>query len=138
MKKSLFVAIAITACLYGCGQQQNENEELHRQVIAIHDEVMPVMGKVKSLQENLSENARELMMEDSLMHQEKIRSLQTAVLELDEAYENMFVWMRQFQTDYEQMQQDEANLYLREQKEKVEKVNTDIKEALAKGEELIQ
>ena len=138
MKNSVFVAIALFSCLFACSSQSKENEKLHEEVIAIHDEVMPEMGKVKSLQTNLLKNVNELMMEDSLTHSEKIQTLITTASELDEAYENMFVWMRQFKTDYESMTTEDANTYLKQQKELVGKVNADIKEAIAKGEALNQ
>ena len=136
MKKSVFVAIALLACLFACNSQTKENEKIHEEVIAIHDEVMPVMGKVKSLQTNLLKLGEELMMQDSMTHSEKIQNLKTTASELEKAYENMFVWMRQFDTDYKSMTDEEANIYLKEQKKLVEKVNADIKEAIAKGEAL--
>jgi thiamine pyrophosphokinase len=39
--------------------------------------------------------------------------------------------------EYEEMTDEEVSNYLKEQKEKVEKVNTDIKKALEKAENLI-
>lgn len=138
MKHSAFVTIALFACLFACSSQTKENEILHEEVIAIHDEVMPMMGKVKSLQNNLLKNVDELMMEDSLTHSVKIQTLITTASELDKAYENMFVWMRQFKTDYESMTPEEANIYLKQQKDLVGKVNADITEAIAKGEAINQ
>ena len=134
MKNYVYAAIVILACLIGCNSQEKDNEMLHSEVLAIHDEVMPVMGKVKSLQTNLLKNVDELYMEDSLTQREKIQTLIATASELDSAYESMFVWMRQFNTDYESMTPEEANIYLKEQKVLVEKVNADIKEAIAKGE----
>jgi uncharacterized coiled-coil DUF342 family protein len=138
MKISVFAAIALFVSLFACNTLEKENEKLHEEVIAIHDEVMPVMGKVKSLQNNLLENVDKLKKEDSLAHGEKIQTMITTASELDMAYENMFVWMRQFNTEYGNMTAEEANLYLKEQKKSVAKVNSDIKEALAKGEALNQ
>lgn len=138
MKNTVLAAIVLFACLFSCSSQEKENERLHEEVIAIHDEVMPVMGRVKSLQNSLLKKVDQLIMEDSLAHKEKIQSLITTASELDMAYENMFVWMRQFNSDYGSMPAGEASVYLKEQKELIEKVNSDIKEALAKGEALNQ
>lgn len=134
MKNSFFAAMVLFACLIACNPQEKENEMLHSEVIAIHDEVMPVMGKVKSLQNNLLKNVDELYMEDSIVHKDKIKTLIATATELDSAYESMFVWMRQFNTDYKRMTAVEANIYLKQQKELVSKVNADIKEAISKGE----
>jgi hypothetical protein len=133
---SFYFAIIFMGVICGCSSQQKENEKLHSEVIAIHDEVMPVMGKVKSIQKTLMDNAAELTLEDSLSHEEQINSLKNTATELDKAYNNMFVWMRQFNTEYEKMTAEEVNIYLKQQKEKVKKVNVDIKNALAKAEEM--
>lgn len=133
---SVCFALIFTTCFYSCDSQKKDNEKLHSEVIAIHDEVMPVMGKVKSLQKTLMDNAAELTREDSFSHEEQINSLKSTAKELDEAYNNMFVWMRQFNTEYGKLTTEEVNIYLKQQKEKVEKVNMDIKNALAKAEEL--
>src|SRR5690606_20873064 len=116
--------------------QENENEKLQNEVIAIHDEVMPVMGQLKSYQESLLERAEELEQEDSSLHEETISALRNTSKEVEEAYNSMFVWMRQFEPDHEGMSEDEVKQYLMQQKEKVEKVNAGIKDALDKAKEL--
>ena len=49
----------------------------------------------------------------------------------------MFVWMRQFDVDLEEMSEEEAKLYLEEQLEKVGKVKNDILQALRESEALL-
>lgn len=115
---------------------ESENVQLKEEVIAIHDEVMPHMGKLKSLQKELSEKADHLALEDSVEYKEQILRLRNTSSELDNAYEGMFVWMRQFQPEQEGMTEEEFKDYLNEQKASVEKVKTDINQALEKADEL--
>ena|SRR5690554_5019049 len=127
----LIVAVALNAC----GSSGNANESLKDEIIAIHDEVMPEMGKLQSLQKEFLEQAEQLEQEDSLSHEEDIAQLRNMAAELEEAYDGMFVWMRQFDTEYGDMTEEEIAAYLQGQKEMVEKVNVDIKNALEKAEE---
>lgn len=121
--------------LHACGSAGNANEALKEEIIAIHDEVMPEMGKLQSLQKEFIEQAEQLKQDDSLAHKVQIDQLQNLIDELEGAYDGMFVWMRQFETDYGDMTDEEIAAYLDGQKEMVEKVNTDIKSTLKKAEE---
>lgn len=129
----LSLAVVFCLLLMAC---ESENVQLKEEVIAIHDEVMPHMGKLKSLQKELNEKADQLALDDSVEHREQILELRNTSSELDNAYEGMFVWMRQFQPEQEGMTEEEFNDYLNEQKASVEKVKTDINQALEKAEEL--
>jgi DNA repair ATPase RecN len=112
-------------------EKKDEVGDLKEEVIAIHDEVMPLMGELKSLKKEADTLAEQLSLEDSVMHQERIEELKSLSEQLDQAFDGMFVWMRQFKSDYEGMSTIEVKDYLLEQKLKVEKVNVDIKEAIA-------
>lgn len=127
--------LIIFVCLYflilGCdSEKKNPNEELRKEVIDIHDEVMPLMGNLKSLKTKVLEKST-LISQSPSPDPEKIEKLVQLASQLDNAFEGMFVWMRQFKSDYEGMSSDEVNKYLLDQKEKVAKVNLDIKNAIA-------
>jgi len=136
--------------LYSCGNASTEgatgndsgtidsNETLKVEVIAIHDEVMPLMGILKQHQKRLSEEASGLSARDASHYIEEITHRQVLIRELDQAYEGMFVWMRQFKPhELDDMDEEEGRAYLLEQKVKVEKVNEDIKSALSRAEETV-
>ena len=127
---SVFIAVAL------CWACESKTVQLKEEVIAIHDEVMPHMGTLKSLQKGLLEKADQLASEDSISHQQSIEQLRHTAVELDAAYEGMFVWMRQFEPDQGEMTEDEFTAYLEEQKVLVEKVKVDINDALEKAEKL--
>lgn len=127
----LIIFICLYVLMLGCtSEKKDPNDELRREVIEIHDEVMPLMGNLKSLKTKVMEKST-LISQSDTPDPERIQELNKLANELDSAFDGMFVWMRQFKSDYEGMSQNEINKYLLEQKLKVEKVNSDIKSALA-------
>jgi hypothetical protein len=105
------------------------NDLLKEEVIAIHDEVMPKMGELKSLHKEVLLKIEGLK-SDSLENAGKIQELQVLANDLDSSFEGMFVWMRQFKSTFEEMTDEEITNYLLDQKKLVEKVNADIKSIL--------
>jgi len=115
--------------------QKDSNELLKEEVIAIHDEVMPKMGELKSLHKELLSKI-DILKSDSVTNAKEIQALSVLASDLDASFEGMFIWMRQFKSAYEGMTEEEITQYLLDQKEKVQNVNVAIKEnlALAKAE----
>lgn len=134
----LIIFVCLSVQLIGCNsEKKNPNEELKKEVIEIHDEVMPLMGNLKSLKTKIEEMSATLSKDESPNY-DQIQKLESLAGELDSAFEGMFVWMRQFKSDYEGMSSDEVKNYLLEQKLKVEKVNEDIKEAITLANEALK
>lgn len=139
----LLVTTTLASCEsksdYTEAHEENEttksNEALKEEVIDIHDEVMPKMGAIRAHQKRLTKEAAELENRDALRYQEEIELRRSIARELDQAYEGMFVWMRQFRPQLDGLDEDEGRVYLLEQKDKVIKVNEDIKSALNRAEE---
>lgn len=104
--------------------------------MAIHDEVMPKMGQLKSLEKKALQRADELAALDTVdvVQIEKLKNLAS---ELDQAYEGMFVWMRQYDTDDEGRTPEEVKNYLDEQMVSVSEVNRIMKDALAKADSVL-
>ncbi len=132
IKNTFWALIAVVVC-WAC---ESKNVQLKEEVIAIHDEVMPRMGQLKSLQKDLNQKADQLASEDSVAQSVLIQHLRKTAVDLDAAYEGMFVWMRQFEPEQGEMTDDEFNAYLQEQKTLVEKVKLDINNSLDKAEAL--
>lgn len=124
---SVSCIIYVTIILLSCGTQNESNEELKDEVIAIHDEVMPKMAELKTLKKNILAVSETLYQEDSVMHAELIGKLESLAERMDQAFDGMFVWMRQYKPGSEDMSEKEYREYLLDQKEKVQKVNADIK-----------
>lgn len=121
-----------------CGPSQEElNTQQREAVIAVHDEVMPKMGQLKSFEKKSLAKAEELMaleVADSL----KIQEFKNLASELDQAYEAMFVWMRQYETEDGARTPEEVKLYLDTQMESVSEVNRLMKSALSKADSLLK
>ncbi|KEO74422.1 hypothetical protein [Anditalea andensis] len=117
-------------------EEKSTNDELKNEVIAIHDEVMPKMGALKSHQKRLHDEVADLQSRNEGQYQEGIEIRQRLAHDLDQAYEDMFIWMRQFRPELEGMDEQESKAYLLDQKEKVIIVNENIKSALSRAEEV--
>ena len=127
--KTIFLLILVMQ--FACNSEKIEETKLLRdEVIAIHDEVMPLMGELKSFKKEIKIKADSLVEQDSTANAEKIYELRSIENQLEEAFEGMFIWMRQYRAPDETIDENEAKAYLTEQKVLVEKVNKDIKEAL--------
>lgn len=121
-----------------CGNKQVEKNKVQReQIIAVHDEVMPKMGQLKSMEKAALQKVEELQSSD-FPNLEKIESLKNLASQLNLAYEGMFVWMRQYNTEDGEQTPEEVKAYLEEQLLLVSKVNEDIKVALDQAEQLLK
>ncbi len=125
------IFLSFIASIVGCEPNiKDQNKELKQEVIDIHDEVMPLMGDLKSLKKKIDEK-KEIISQSESENIDKIKELETLSMNLENAFNGMFVWMRQFQSSYDEMSEEEVEKYLLKQKVKVEKVNEDIKKAMA-------
>ncbi len=105
------------------------NKEMRAQIIGVHDEVMPKMGELMSLQKKALAQADSLYAQDSTATAQ-IESMRSLAGQLDQAYEGMFVWMRQYSLEEEGKTPEEIKTYLDDQLLKVNQVNAEIKAAL--------
>ncbi|MFN3802128.1 hypothetical protein [Belliella pelovolcani] len=123
--------------LFSCGESKEEaNQRLRAEVIEIHDEVMPFMGDLKTLRKKIAAKADELESSSESDNAEKVQELRLLAKQLDEAFDGMFVWMRQFKQNTDEMSVEEVEAYLLEQKSMIQKVHEDITSSmqLAKSE----
>lgn len=121
-----------------CGPNQKDlNLEKRAEVIAIHDEVMPKMGQLKSLEKKALQRADELAAMDTV-DSVQVETLKNLAVELDQAYEGMFVWMRQYETDDKDRTPEEVKIYLEEQMVSVSEVNRIMKDVLTKADSVLK
>ena len=133
-----YLVFTLFIFIQACGNKQvEENKTQREQVIAVHDEVMPKMGQLKSMEKAALQKAEELQNSDT-PDQKKIDALKNLATQLNQAYEGMFVWMRQYNTEDGEKTPEEVKAYLEEQLILVSKVNEDIKAALAEAELLLK
>ncbi len=131
------LTFGLLLALQACGPNQKDlNREKRAEVMAIHDEVMPKLGQLKTFEKKALQKAGELAAINPV-DSVQVRQLENLGKELDRAYEGMFVWMRQYELDEEGKSPEEINIYLDEQLVSVTEVNTAIKDVLAKSDSLL-
>ncbi|MFN3758953.1 MAG: hypothetical protein ACK4SF_07030 [Algoriphagus aquaeductus] len=132
-----YLVFGLFVFLQSCGNKQvEENKLLREKVISIHDEVMPKMGQLKSFEKAALQKASEMNgLDDPDL--EKIDSLKNLAVQLNQAYEGMFIWMRQYKNEDGDQTPEEVKVYLEEQMILVTQVNEEIKEALANANRLL-
>jgi hypothetical protein len=129
------LAILFLSLFFACGTAKETKEEkvnLKDQVMAVHDEVMPKMGELRSVQKQLVMKAGEEGL-DSLTQME----LTQIADKIDEANESMMVWMRNFNPQFEGSE-EAMDAYLKDQLKSIELVKTDMMGALAEGQEALK
>ena len=132
---SVFATIIILSGCVGTASEQDctSDECLRKQaydnVIKVHDEVMPKMSYISELKGQIEERMNAT--DDSLL----IASWQELMVNLDVADEAMWVWMRQFNSDLEEISIDEALAYLKAEQEKIDDIARKIKVAISEAEE---
>lgn len=123
--------------LQACEPSQADlNREKRAEVMSLHDEVMPKLGQLKSFEKKAIQKAGELAASDSV-DVDQIKRLEALASELNQAYEGMFVWMRQYELDEEGQSPEEVKVYLEKQMIMVTDVNKAIKDVLAKSDSLL-
>lgn len=128
--------IIVSIGIFSCTVKEDEVAQLKSEVIAIHDEVMPKMGELKSYQKSLIAMEEELLKTPA--DSSEIQLIKQAAIACGNAYEGMFIWMRQFDSKLEGMDEEESLTYLQGQLIKVTQVNQDIKQALDDAEKITE
>lgn len=128
-----FFALAISAC---SDKEKEEKDSLMDQVMAAHDEVMPKMGDLRRMSKELSEKADSLSGLGDSTYSDQIQQLRNTADKIEAANESMMEWMRQFEMPDNEAPVREVLVYLREQKEKIDKVREDMLKSLEEGEAL--
>lgn len=127
---SSFLILLFSMLVLACANPLIEaNKEMRAQIIGVHDEVMPKIGQLMSLEKKALAQADSLFVQDSTASTE-IEAIRSLAGQLNQAHEGMFVWMRQYSLEEEGKTPEEIKTYLDEQLVKVNQVNADIKAAL--------
>jgi len=139
MKLSQLIFIFLSALvLFSCQPNQEELNNLKRaEVIAVHDEVMPKIGQLKKYEKEAEKQIEILEMSETV-DSVKVQEFKVLAFELNQAYEAMFVWMRQYKSDDEGKSSEEIKIYLEDQSQKITEVNDQIKAILTKSEQLLK
>ena len=127
---SSFLIFLFSILVLACANPLIEtNKEMRAQIIGVHDEVMPKIGQLMSLEKKALAQADSLFAQDSTASTD-IEAMRSLAGQLNQAHEGMFVWMRQYSLEEEGKTPEEIKTYLDDQLLKVNQVNADIKAAL--------
>ena len=127
---SSFLIFLFSVLVFACANPLIEaNKEMRAQIIGVHDEVMPKIGQLMSLEKKALAQADSLFAQDSTATTD-IEAMRSLAGQLNQAHEGMFVWMRQYSLEEEGKTPEEIKTYLDDQLLKVNQVNADIKAAL--------
>ncbi len=138
MKKTLSILTAIIVVLsYSCKEQKKveEGPSQMEEVMAVHDEVMPKMGKLGKLVGELKSKV-----DTTAIGQE----YESAMKELQEANNAMMEWMMNFGNRFDSDEildgkelTEEKQQWLNEEEVKVEALREQINSSIAKAETLL-
>ncbi len=132
-----FAVFFVIACNNGAKQQEAQ-EKVWSELMAVHDEVMPKMGEVNRLAQELAAKAAAL---DSTQMDSK-NALLAGVQALEQADEAMMTWMSEVQNPDKMKEagktHEEIMAYLSGEKGKIEKVKEAILSSLQQGEALLK
>tara|TARA_B110000037_G_scaffold190376_1_gene223195 strand:- start:613 stop:1041 length:429 start_codon:yes stop_codon:yes gene_type:complete len=139
MKNVLFL-ISIVTMLASCSDPKLEKvEALKKECIAIHDEVMPRMGRMVELSTGIK-GLRIKLDSDTTDSAQLVRVMLVRKVELlDSAHEAMLVWMDEYVTDYElEHTSDESITFYEGQKVSISEVKDIMLKSIEDGKETIQ
>jgi hypothetical protein len=127
MKRILSV-LAIAISLYNCSSK-SEKEALFEDVMKVHDELMPKLGDISSLSQDLKVKSAAKSSDRPAME-----AINKKVVSLQNASGSMMQWMRSFNTQYDTLPEKIAVDYLKEEKLEVEQLKKEMDSAISEAE----
>jgi len=150
MKKILFLLFLLSGLIVACNSntdkkeanneqasEQEVEEAAWKEVMRVHDEVMPKMADMNRVSRSLKPYLEEGALEDK-SPQEKVNR---AVKELEAADEAMMDWMgaiKQLPELRKEMDHDAIMAYLEKEQEAIAKVKEDMLSSLQSGKTLLE
>ena len=129
MQKFLLTLLVAATFIYSCNSKPDENKQLQDEVIAIHDEIMPLMSDfVKN-----SIKIDSLLNNGEINNQEKENELVNLKRILDDANEAMNDWMYEFEMEHADKSNQEIKEYLEDELARINLVKEKFLEASEKS-----
>ncbi len=133
------VLVLTTACNSGRKDAEEKdpvksesNQALEKEAWSIHDEVMPKMGTIHKRKSRI----KEILEQNAQATAEEKQSLESTLAELDQAYDGMMNWMRNFKPEQHNDSEETTRAYLEEQIKEIRKVRDDILSVIEKTDSL--
>ncbi len=130
------MAVVISLFLIHCSsdKKRSQIDELEKEVMDIHNKVMPGMGEVARLKDELEKKKESL---DS-MATEQAQAINDLLLELSAANDGMMNWMRNYSGDFTEMAREDVKKYLEDQKKAISDVQDRISRAVEAAKKELQ
>lgn len=119
--------VALVACVNS--NQEKKLEQLEREVIKLHDEIMPMMGPLHKVKGHLQKKA-----EADSSNVELVK----AIIAIETAEETMMNWMHNYDMTFEGADATETVQYFSEKKISIEQIIVKINEAMVTGERMLK
>ena len=132
----LYLIVLTSACGNRQSDEQEKQESLYNEVMAIHNQVMPKMGILLSFQGKLEEEITQLD-SNNTDDLKKIKFIESQINKLEEADEAMMQWMRNFRVDQEGWRHDSVMSYLENEKQAISSVSDQMQEVIAESEAIL-
>jgi len=118
--------------------EQQQVKDFENKVLDIHDEVMPQMGTLVSLKEQLQAKNQTLSSSNHPDAYDQVILNDLVITNLDQAHQEMMNWMRNYQR-IDISGDTAANLnYLQDQQAKIESVQDQVISAIKSAEEALR
>jgi len=131
MKPILFSALSLLLFITACNTKDDSTKQLQEEVIAIHDEVMPMMStfahtslEIDSILNNWETIKLKNPEIDTVEQKAKLINLKA---EIEAANDAMNDWMHELNLDFENMSKEEIEKYLKNERLKVQDIDTQFK-----------
>jgi len=136
MKKTMMI-LSLAALLFACTDpRQKEVNELRKEAIQLHDDVMPRMGEMVELSGELKKMRASIMDAHDSTGKEKMKYT-LAITELEVAHEGMMAWMNNFDPTYDESNPlDSAVVYYKQQRDAISMVKQSMEQSIQKSESL--
>ncbi len=130
--KLLFLIVPLILLL-GCDSPEAQVKRLEKEVIKIHDEVMP-----KNIDINRVNRQLKKMVKDSLINDSILNNVKDQIFQLTKAEDSMNKWMVEYKSPSRDMPFEQTMEYLNKEKVKITQVKELMLSSLENGNKLLE
>ncbi len=145
MKNYGYLIIAFSIGLFAsCGggnkaaEQKKQQDDLAKEVIGIHDEVMPKMGELMSLRKKVRQTSDSLTVKAGEGFEQKVTEAEEIITALEAADKGMMDWMHEYNGGQGLYEHDAIMEYLQAEKEKITKVKQEMNGSMDRAKQFLQ
>ncbi len=125
MKNIFLLSLTFALFFVGCSSSSDNNRKIQDEMIAIHDEVMPMMGTfVRDIQkiDSILLNIDEYKTQNPRLDTAELTQLRDR---LETTHDSMNDWMHDLNLNFEGKSDDQIKAYLEVEKDKIQDINNE-------------